>query len=136
MLLHYKSPFNQRLRKKYGYFADYLGFMIPDTVMVDNARGPTKEGKTPYHICTYGEYDPPHHTELRVNTHKWNDAFSKFDEDRDGLINFDEVIDVMKQERPLCRFAELQDMFEKADTNKDGKINLEEFEFLAAAALK
>ena len=81
VLLHYKSPFNQRLRKKYGYFADYIGFMIPDTVMVDNARGPTVDGKTPYHICTYGDYEPPHHPELRFNTHKWSDAFTKFDED-------------------------------------------------------
>lgn len=97
VLLHYKSPFNQRLRKKFGYFADYIGFMIPDSVMVDNAKGPeTKDGKTPYHICTYGDYEPLHHVELRVNTHKWAEAFKKFDGNKDGLIDFNEMMDIMK----------------------------------------
>ncbi|KAF9343298.1 hypothetical protein BGX34_006951 [Mortierella sp. NVP85] len=54
-------------------------------------------------------------------------AFKVFDKDGDGLINGDELADVMKSLGENLSEAEVQKMITEADADGDGRINYAEF---------
>ena len=53
--------------------------------------------------------------------------FDQIDEDKDGLINFNELFDLMKESGNECNEAELQDLVNEAEINEKGQISGEEF---------
>jgi calcium-dependent protein kinase len=55
---------------------------------------------------------------------KLKEAFNLFDVDRNGVISFEELSDVLGNTGNVVK------IFREADTNKDGLIDFEEFEFI------
>ena len=64
------------------------------------------------------------------------EAFTMFDRDKDGLINFSELGNVLKSQGFNPTNQELLEMIEDVDENEDDKINFEEFLILMHSRLK
>ena len=64
------------------------------------------------------------------------EAFTMFDRDKDGLINFNELGNVLKSQGFNPTNQELLEMIEDVDENEDDKINFEEFLILMHYRLK
>ena len=64
------------------------------------------------------------------------EAFTMFDRDKDGLINFNELGNVLKSQGFNPTNQELLEMISDVDENEDDKINFEEFLILMHSRLK
>ena len=64
------------------------------------------------------------------------EAFTMFDRDKDGLINYNELGNVLKSQGFNPTNQELLEMIEDVDENEDDKINFEEFLILMHSRLK
>ena len=69
-------------------------------------------------------------------TKELDEAFTMFDRDKDGLINYNELGNVLKSQGFKPSNQELIEMIEDVDENEDGKINFEEFLILMHSRLK
>ena len=69
-------------------------------------------------------------------TKELKEAFNMFDRDKDGLINYNELGNVLKSQGFNPTNQELLDMIADVDENEDEKINFEEFLILMHSRLK
>ena len=69
-------------------------------------------------------------------TKELNEAFQMFDRDKDGLINYLELGNVLKSQGFNPTNQELIEMISDVDENEDDKINFEEFLILMHSRLK
>ena len=69
-------------------------------------------------------------------TKELKEAFTIFDRDKDGLINYDELGNVLKSQGFNPTNQELLEMIEDLDENRDDKISFEEFLILMHSRLK
>ena len=75
------------------------------------------------------EIRDPKTTELKT-------AFDMFDRDKDGLVNYIDLGNVLKSQGFNPTIQELQDMINEVDDNQDQKINFDEFLILMHSRLK
>ena len=64
------------------------------------------------------------------------EAFNMFDRDKDGLVNYIDLGNVLKSQGFNPTNQELQDMILEVDDNEDNKINFDEFLILMHSRLK
>ena len=64
------------------------------------------------------------------------EAFNMFDRDKDGLVNYIDLGNVLKSQGFNLTNQELQDMILEVDDNEDNKINFDEFLILMHSRLK
>ena len=69
-------------------------------------------------------------------TKELKEAFTMFDRDKDGLINYNELGNVLKSQGFSPTNQELLEMVADVDENEDDKINFEEFLILMHSRLK
>ena len=69
-------------------------------------------------------------------TKELKEAFTMFDRDKDGLINYIELGNVLKSQGFAPTNQELLEMIADVDENEDDKINFEEFLILMHSRLK
>jgi calmodulin len=69
-------------------------------------------------------------------TKELKEAFTMFDRDKDGLINYNELGNVLKSQGFNPTNQELLEMIADVDENEDDKINFEEFLILMHSRLK
>ena len=69
-------------------------------------------------------------------TKELKEAFTMFDRDKDGLINYNELGNVLKSQGFTPTNQELLEMIADVDENEDDKINFEEFLILMHSRLK
>ncbi len=69
-------------------------------------------------------------------TKELKEAFDMFDRDKDGLINYNELGNVLKSQGFNPTNQELIEMIGDVDENEDDKINFEEFLILMHSRLK
>ena len=69
-------------------------------------------------------------------TKELKEAFTMFDRDKDGLINYNELGNVLKSQGFSPTNQELLEMIADVDENEDDKINFEEFLILMHSRLK
>ena len=69
-------------------------------------------------------------------TKELKEAFNIFDRDKDGLINYNELGNVLKSQGFNPTNQELLEMIADVDDNEDDKINFEEFLILMHSRLK
>ena len=69
-------------------------------------------------------------------TKELKEAFTMFDRDKDGLINYNELGNVLKSQGFTPSNQELLEMIADVDENEDDKINFEEFLILMHSRLK
>ena len=69
-------------------------------------------------------------------TKELKEAFTMFDRDKDGLINYIELGNVLKSQGFAPTNQELLEMIADDDENEDDKINFEEFLILMHSRLK
>ena len=69
-------------------------------------------------------------------TKELKEAFTMFDRDKDGLINYNELGNVLKSQGFTSTNQELLEMIADVDENEDDKINFEEFLILMHSRLK
>ena len=69
-------------------------------------------------------------------TKELKEAFTMFDRDKDGLINYNELGNVLKSQGFSPTNQELLEMIADVDENEDDKINFEEFLILIHSRLK
>ncbi len=69
-------------------------------------------------------------------TKELKEAFNMFDRDKDGLINYNELGNVLKSQGFNPTNQELLEMIADVDENEDEKINFEEFLILMHSRLK
>ena len=69
-------------------------------------------------------------------TKELKEAFTMFDRDKDGLINYNELGNVLKSQGFTPSNQELLEMIADVDENEDDKINFEEFLLLMYSRLK
>ena len=69
-------------------------------------------------------------------TKELKEAFTMFDRDKDGLINYNELGNVLKSQGFFPTNQELLEMIADVDENGDDKINFEEFLILMHSRLK
>ena len=69
-------------------------------------------------------------------TKELKEAFTIFDRDKDGLINYNELGNVLKSQGFSPTNQELLEMIADVDDNEDDKINFEEFLILMHSRLK
>ena len=69
-------------------------------------------------------------------TKELKEAFTMFDRDKDGLINYNELGNVLKSQGFNPNNQELLEMIADVDENEDDKINFDEFLILMHSRLK
>ena len=69
-------------------------------------------------------------------TKELKEAFTMFDRDKDGLINYNELGNVLKSQGFNPTNQELLEMIADVDENEDDKINFDEFLILMHSRLK
>ena len=69
-------------------------------------------------------------------TKELKEAFTMFDRDKDGLINYIELGNILKSQGFAPTNQELLEMIADVDENEDDKINFEEFLILMHSRLK
>lgn len=62
--------------------------------------------------------------------------FDVYDRDKDGLVSFNELADLMNYSGCKCTESELQDLVNEAEVNERGQINKEEFISMMSKKLK